>query len=115
MEIKKIEKPWGHEELLENNTDYVVKRLFMKKGEQCSLQYHEHKHETVYVLSGSLKLTIGDEESNLSTMELKENDYIVLPPGKIHRMYGITDCYYLESSTPQLTDVVRLQDDYKRT
>ena len=44
MEINKIEKPWGHEELLEINNNYVVKRLFMKKGEQCSLQYHESEH-----------------------------------------------------------------------
>jgi mannose-6-phosphate isomerase-like protein (cupin superfamily) len=86
----------------------------MKKGEQCSLQYHEYKHETVYVVSGLLKLIIGDSESNLSEIKLNENDFVSIPPRKIHRMYGITDCYYLESSTTELDDVIRIKDDYKR-
>ncbi len=114
MEINKIEKPWGHEELLEINNNYVVKRLFMKKGEQCSLQYHEFKHETIYVISGELKLIIGDSEESLDEINLNPNDFVVLPPNKIHRMYGITDCYYLEASTTELDDVIRLKDDYKR-
>jgi len=108
-------KPWGSEELLEKNEHYVVKRLFMKKNHQCSLQYHEFKHETVYLLSGTLKVLYGDEENSLNELILENGDSLVIPPLKIHRMYGITDSYYLESSTPELDDVVRLQDDYKRT
>ena len=54
-----ISKPWGSEELIEVNENYVVKKLYMKKGHQCSLQYHENKHETVYVLDGEIKLTVG--------------------------------------------------------
>ena len=109
-----IEKPWGSEELIEHNKNYVVKKLFMKKNHQCSLQYHEYKHETVYVLSGTLKVLYGDEEDNLEELILESGDFLVIPPFKIHRMYGITDSYYMESSTPELDDVVRLQDDYKR-
>lgn len=57
----------------------------------------------------------GDEENSLNELILENGDSLVIPPLKIHRMYGITDSYYLESSTPELDDVVRLQDDYKRT
>ena len=110
----KTEKPWGYEELLEHNSSYVLKKLFMKKNHQCSLQYHEMKHETLYVISGKLKLTIGEEIQKLEEVTLQENDFYVLPPLKIHRMFGITDCLYLESSTPELDDVVRLKDDYNR-
>ena len=109
-----IKKPWGSEELLEKNEHYVVKRLFMKKNHQCSLQYHALKHETVYVLSGILKVLYGDEETSLEQIILESGDSLVIPPLKIHRMFGISDSYYLESSTTELDDVVRLQDDYKR-
>ncbi len=111
---KKIIKPWGSEELIEVNQQYVVKRLFMKKNHQCSLQYHEDKHETVYIVSGELKLTIGDSIENLDYIVLKPGDSVVLPPKKIHRMYGNEDTYYLEASTPQLDDVIRIEDDYNR-
>ena len=60
-----ISKPWGSEELIEVNENYVVKKLYMKKGHQCSLQYHENKHETVYVLDGEIKLTVGDSIDDL--------------------------------------------------
>lgn len=112
--ISKTDKPWGYEELLEKNSSYVLKKLFMKKDHRCSLQYHEIKHETLFVVSGSLKLTVGDKLEKLEEVILNENEYYVLPPKKIHRMYGITDCVYLESSTPELDDVVRLKDDYNR-
>ncbi len=110
-----ISKPWGSEELIEVNENYVVKKLFMKKGHQCSLQYHENKHETVYVLDGEIKLTVGDSIDDLDFKVLQKGDFIVLPPKKIHRMYGNEDSYYLEASTTQLDDVVRIEDDYNRT
>lgn len=109
-----INKPWGYEDLLEVNDHYVLKRLFMKGGECCSLQYHEKKHETIFVLTGTLVVMYGDSVDKLETIELN-NYYLVIPPLKIHRMYGITDCIYLEVSTPELDDVVRLQDMYGRS
>lgn len=112
--ISKTEKPWGYEELLELNENYVLKKLFMKKNHQCSLQYHEFKHETLYIISGTLRLTVGNDIKDTEEVELHSNDFYVLPPMKIHRMFGITDCIYLEASTPQLDDVVRLKDDYNR-
>ena len=112
--MKVIEKPWGREELIEHNTAYVVKRLFMKKGHQCSLQFHEKKQETVYVLSGALNITLGDNVDHLETRVYKPGEYLTLSPKKIHRMKAVEDCFYLEASTTELDDVVRIQDDYKR-
>ena len=109
-----IEKPWGSEELLEINDNYIVKKLFMKKGHRCSLQYHKTKKETVYVLSGVLKLYIGPTENSIKEIILKPSDHITINPYTIHRMEGIEDSLYLESSTNQFYDVVRLSDDYNR-
>lgn len=109
-----IEKPWGKEELLEKNEKYMFKRLTMFKGHACSLQYHEIKTESVYLLSGSLKVYIGDTEDSLEELIMKPHDTITLYPLKIHRMEALEDSVYLEASTPELDDVVRLQDKYKR-
>lgn len=114
MNIEIIEKPWGREELLEKNDRYMFKRLTMYKGHACSLQYHEIKVESVYLLKGSLKVYIGDKESELDEIIMKPNDVITLYPYKIHRMEAFEDSVYLEASTPELEDVVRLQDRYKR-
>lgn len=111
---KQVEKPWGREELIEYNDKYVVKKLFMKAGECCSMQYHELKRETIYVLSGKVKIYIGKDINNLEEKIMIANDNITIEPFTIHRMEGIEDSYYLESSTNELWDVVRLQDKYKR-
>lgn len=110
----RIEKPWGYEELLEHNDNYVLKRLCVYGERCCSLQYHEEKHETIYVLDGEMRLVIGDSEDTLEDIILKAGDYYVVPPGKVHRMCGVTNCIYIEASTSQLDDVIRLQDDYGR-
>ncbi|MFC1680197.1 cupin domain-containing protein [Pseudomonadota bacterium] len=114
MSTKVIEKPWGKEEVLEINPIYMMKRLTMWAGHRCSLQYHEVKRETVYVLSGQLRIYIGDSQDQLSSKIYKAGDSITLEPGKIHRMEAVTDSIYLEASTPEMRDVVRLNDDYQR-
>jgi mannose-6-phosphate isomerase-like protein (cupin superfamily) len=111
---KAVEKPWGKEELIEYNDKYVVKKLFMKKGECCSMQYHEIKRETIYVLSGKLRLYIGKTLEELEVREMIAGDTINIAPYTIHRMEGIEDSYYLESSSNELWDVVRVQDKYSR-
>ena len=83
-----ISKPWGSEELIEVNENYVVKKLFMKKGHQCSLQYHENKHETVYVRDGEIKLTVGDSIDDLDFKVLQKGDFVVLLQKKFE--YGKT-------------------------
>jgi quercetin dioxygenase-like cupin family protein len=86
----------------------------MKQGHKCSIQLHRKKTETVYVLSGRLKLYSGDSLASIKEIILSPNDYITLKPNIVHRMEGLDDCTYLESSTPHLDDVVRLEDEYGR-
>ncbi|MCB1784294.1 MAG: cupin domain-containing protein [Alphaproteobacteria bacterium] len=109
-----IEKPWGREELLEHNENYMVKRLTMWKDQCCSIQYHEQKTETVYMLSGQLRVYIGDSLETMVPKILTPGDSLTLKPGIVHRMEGVEDSIYLEASTPQLEDVVRLEDKYGR-
>lgn len=112
--MKFIEKPWGSEEVIEINEKYMVKKLTMKKNHRCSLQYHDFKKETIYVLSGDLKILIGKDKNNLETKVYKAGESITINPGIIHRMEGVTDSVYIEASTPEMEDVIRLSDDYKR-
>ncbi|MBF0595079.1 MAG: cupin [Candidatus Omnitrophica bacterium] len=114
MSISVIEKPWGREELVECNDRYVVKRLTMNRGHRCSLQYHQKKKETIYVLSGYLNILTGSEASNLLGQVYSPHQSLTIEPGVLHRMEAIEDCVYLESSTPELEDVVRILDDYSR-
>jgi GDP-L-fucose synthase len=106
-----IEKPWGQEEILETNPQYTVKRLLMKKGCQCSYQYHEKKRETIYCLKGRLYI-IGEK----TVKALLPGGSITIPPFEKHRMRAVEeDAVYLESSTSELDDVVRISDDYGRS
>lgn len=110
-----VAKPWGHEEIFAETEHYVGKILFIRAGEALSLQYHERKEETLRVLDGRLHLVTGHHVSDLATTALGPGEVFHVAPGLIHRMVGITDCHLLEVSTPELDDVVRLQDRYGRT
>ena len=112
--MKVIEKPWGKEEVVEINDKYMVKKLTMLAGKKCSLQYHNIKKETIYVLSGKLRIYTGLSETELISKIYIPGDFITLNPGQIHRMEGVSDSIYLEASTPEMDDVVRLADDYNR-
>lgn len=110
-----IEKPWGQEEIIEINDKYMLKKLIMYKGKRCSLQYHNKKTETIYVLSGKLRIYCGTSENRLYYRIYKKGDNITIHSHMIHRMEAISNSIYLETSTPEIDDVVRLEDDYKRT
>jgi mannose-6-phosphate isomerase-like protein (cupin superfamily) len=110
-----IEKPWGQEEIIELNGRYMMKKLTMRAGHRCSLQYHKMKKETVYVLSGELSVILGRDENSLETRIFKTGEFLTIEPGIIHRMEAVRDSVYLEASTPEMDDVVRLDDDYSRT
>lgn len=108
-----IKKPWGYEEVIEINKKFMFKKLFMKKNHQCSLQYHNKKKESVYVLSGKLQVTvIKNKKKKVKILTKGQN--ILINPKEIHRMKAKSNCFYLEASTPEIKDVVRLKDDYKR-
>ena len=112
--MKIIEKPWGNEEVIEINEKYMMKKLTMWKGHRCSLQFHNHKKETIYVLSGKLRIVSGPNQNNLKEKIYLAGDSITISPGTVHRMEGVEDSVYLEASTSEMNDVVRLVDDYDR-
>ena len=112
--MKIIEKPWGKEEIVEINEKYMVKKLTMWKEHRCSLQFHNQKKETIYVLSGKLRIVSGPNQNNLKEKIYLAGDSITISPGTVHRMEGVEDSVYLEASTAEMNDVVRLVDDYDR-
>jgi len=109
-----IEKPWGGEELLAHTDEYALKRIRVKAGSRPSLQYHERKSESLYLLSGRMRVEIGDSKDSLSVAELHPGEAVDVPRLKIHRFCAIEDSIIIEVSTPELDDVVRLEDDYGR-
>lgn len=114
MTIRKIDKPWGHELVWAETDKYVGKVLYIKHGCSLSLQYHNVKDETVMVKSGVLTLQVGQGD-DAQILTLKEGEAYHIKPGTIHRMLAQTgDVNVLEVSTPELDDVVRLQDQYGR-
>lgn len=112
--ISTITKPWGGEELLAHTDLYALKRIYVKPGSRPSLQYHERKSESLYLLSGLMKIEIGDSVDSLVIDELRPGEAVDVPRGKIHRVTALEDSVIIEASTPELDDVVRLQDDYGR-
>ncbi len=112
-DVKKVEKPWGHELIWAQTGDYVGKIIFIKKGQRLSLQFHEVKEETIYVMSGVMSFHF-EENGVLSETVLKAGEAHHIPPMRKHRMTAVEDCTVLEVSTPQLGDVVRIEDAYGR-
>lgn len=110
-----VQKPWGHEVIWAKTDRYVGKILHIAAGHALSVQYHNKKDETVYLLSGELIywVKLGEHEE-LRDMKLKVGDAFRITPGTVHYMQAVTDCDVLEASTPELDDVVRLEDRYGR-
>lgn len=106
---KTVDKPWGYEIWYELNDKYCFKKLFIKAGNRLSLQYHQYKKETLLLISGDAIFT-----HDKSTISFAPNDFITIDPGTLHRIEAITDCVVIEASTPEVTDVVRVDDDYER-
>lgn len=110
-----ITKPWGYENIWAESEKYVGKILYINKGSRLSLQLHEKKEETIYVLSGELLLIYGDKEEDLKEVRLKPGSSWHIYPGLIHRFCAEEeDVKLVEVSTTELDDVVRLSDDYNR-
>lgn len=111
--ISRIEKPWGHEILYAHTDRYAGKILFIRAGERLSLQYHERKEETIYVLRGEVDL-VAEENGELKVTRLRPGEGYHIAPRLRHRMIGVTDCEIAEVSSPELSDVVRVEDVYGR-
>jgi mannose-6-phosphate isomerase len=115
FDVRKVEKPWGHELIWAVTDIYVGKVLFVKAGHSLSLQFHREKDESWFVQSGRAKLELGEAgESVLKEEVIAAGAAFRYPPGTVHRVTAIEDTTILEVSTPQLDDVVRLEDAYGR-
>ena len=108
-----VEKPWGYELIWAHTERYVGKVLHIKKGESLSYQYHRVKDETIRLLSGSMDMDL-ESDGAKSKISLKPGECLHIVPGMKHRMTAVEDCDVLEVSTPELDDVVRLEDRYGR-
>lgn len=108
-------KPWGREVWFAHTETYAGKILEVKKGHRLSLQYHEHKMETQYLYKGKIKLTYGEKSDSLSEKILNPGEKIDIPPHIIHRVEALEDSEIFEVSSPELTDIIKLEDDYGRT
>ena len=137
MEIKRVNKHWGYELWIADGvrTPYASKRILFKAGNRTSLQVHEYKFETNYVLSGTGVLhrskepldvekflqdgmtnkQVEEYEATFDIIELKEGVVFDVAPGYVHRVVATTDLEFMETSTTELDDVIRLQDDSGRT
>jgi mannose-6-phosphate isomerase len=112
---RRVPKPWGHELIWAETDRYVGKILHINAGESLSLQYHEKKDETIFVLTGELIFEHGPlGDSPLDRVTLGPGETFHITPHLRHRMIAATDCDILEASTPELEDVVRLEDRYGR-
>jgi mannose-6-phosphate isomerase len=113
-DVRTVEKPWGHETIWAHTDRYVGKILHIRAGHALSVQYHERKDETVYLLSGELIYRVALDGGELRDMQLRTGESFRITPGTVHQMEAVTDCDVLEASTPELDDVVRLSDRYGR-
>ena len=109
----RVEKPWGHEVIWARTDRYVGKILHIEPGHVLSLQYHEKKDESIYVLRGEIVLRL-QEGDTLIERPLREGEAFHIEPRVVHQFQAVVATDLLEASTPHLDDVVRLKDRYGR-
>jgi mannose-6-phosphate isomerase-like protein (cupin superfamily) len=115
VEPRRVDKPWGYELIWAATDAYAGKLLFVKAGESLSLQFHREKDESWLVQSGRAKLELGSAgDAILNEEVIGPGASFRFPPGTVHRLSALEDTTIVEVSTPQLDDVVRLEDRYGR-
>jgi quercetin dioxygenase-like cupin family protein len=112
--LRTVPKPWGHELIWALTDRYCGKVLVIEAGKRLSLQKHVAKDESIYVLSGRLRLYLEDDAGEVRVAELGPGEARHVPTGRVHRYEAIERTEVFEVSTPELDDVVRLSDDYGR-
>jgi mannose-6-phosphate isomerase-like protein (cupin superfamily) len=110
----KVTKPWGYELRFAITERYLGKVIHVNRGEALSLQYHQAKDETLLVTRGAMDLELEDEGGAMRTHHLHAGDVVRIVPGRRHRMIAVEDCEFFEVSSPEIDDVVRLEDRYGR-
>jgi mannose-6-phosphate isomerase len=113
-EGRRVDKPWGHELIWAHTEGYVGKVIVIDTGKRLSLQRHEVKDESILVRTGRLRLYLEDEDGVVREAELGPGEHRRIPTGRIHRFEAIERCELIEVSTPELDDVIRLEDDFGR-
>jgi mannose-6-phosphate isomerase len=108
------EKPWGREIVFAANHRFAGKILEVNGGQRMSLHYHQTKHEIFFVQTGRLILWSGPDRDHMERLPLAAGATIDLPPGTLHRIETLEDSVLLEASSPELDDIVRLEDDFGR-
>ncbi len=112
--VERVEKPWGYELVYTASDRYLGKVLFVRAGEQLSLQFHRRKDETIYVHAGRIELEVGEPGRTPDVEVVGPGRAFHLAPGVVHRWRALEDTFVLEVSTPDRDDVVRLEDRYGR-
>jgi mannose-6-phosphate isomerase-like protein (cupin superfamily) len=111
----KVEKPWGHELIWAKTEEYAGKVLLVRAGQSLSLQFHREKDESWYVLEGKAELELGEAgQAVLQSEVVGPGAAFRFRPGTVHRVTALEDTTILEVSTPQLDDIIRLEDSYGR-
>jgi len=114
MEVPfRVEKPWGHELIWAKTDRYVGKILHIEPGHLLSLQYHEKKDETIHVLTGEIIFRV-QEDGEMTERRMVAGESYHITPHTVHQMEAVTSSDLLEVSTPELDDVVRIEDRYGR-
>lgn len=112
--MKTVIKPWGKEEWLELNDRYCYKRIYINSGYKTSYQYHEKKRETNYIISGTAEVWLENDDGIVEKKIMNSGEYFNVTPPKKHRVIALTDIILQEVSTPEVDDVIRLEDDANR-
>jgi len=111
---RRVDKPWGHELIWVLTDRYCGKVIVIETGRRLSLQYHERKDESIYVLSGRLRLHLEDDAGTMTVRELGPGDSARVPVGRRHRFEAAERVELIEVSTPEVDDVIRVEDDFGR-
>ena len=112
--MKTIYKPWGKELWLELNDKYCYKRIHINAGTKTSYQYHIKKLETNYIIKGKAEVWLENDEGVVEKKIMKAGEYFNVTPPRKHRVIAITDIILQEVSTPEVDDVIRIEDDTNR-
>jgi mannose-6-phosphate isomerase len=110
----RVEKPWGYELRWAITDRYAGKLIHINQGHQLSLQYHVQKDESIHILSGVMDLRLESNSGEIETHRLTEGMSARIRPGRTHRFAAVEDTDLVEVSSPEIDDVVRIEDSYGR-
>lgn len=111
---KVVTKPWGKEEWLELNDKFCYKRIHINAGHRTSFQYHKRKRETNFIISGKAEVWLENDAGEVEKKVLEAGEFFNVTPPKKHRVVALTDVILQEASTPEVDDVIRIEDDSNR-